>query len=81
MAENSVYERIVSLLSELSGETELQADTRLKEDLALDSIELVQLVLRLNQAFGLKIHSRDLTAEHFGSLAQVTAFVTGRLAG
>lgn len=78
MAETDVYARILKLVAELSGESDLRPQTRPKEDLALDSIELVQLVLRLNQAFGLQIHSAELLPENFGDLDRLTAFVTAK---
>ncbi|MEZ0373115.1 MAG: acyl carrier protein, partial [Candidatus Sericytochromatia bacterium] len=78
MAETSVYTTVLSLLAELSGSEELQPDTRLKDDLALDSIEIVQLVLRLNTAFGLRIHSAEILPEHFGTVSQLVRFLEGK---
>lgn len=80
MAQTDIYQQVLTLLSELSGEADLQVQTRLKDDLALDSIELVQLVLRLNSTFGLQIHSSEILPAHFGTLGQVADFITHKLA-
>lgn len=80
MAETDVYARILKLVAELSGESALHPQTRLKEDLALDSIELVQLVLRLNRAFGLQIHSAELLPENFGDIGRLNAFIQAKTA-
>lgn len=75
MAEASIYARILSLVADLSGETGLTPQTRLKADLGLDSIELVQLVLALDRSFGVAIHSAEVTPEHFDSLGSIAEFI------
>jgi acyl carrier protein len=53
----------------------LHPETRLKADLNLDSLEIVQLVLGLNRVFGLELHSEDITPENFDSLATLAALI------
>ncbi|PKL75874.1 MAG: hypothetical protein CVV27_13130 [Candidatus Melainabacteria bacterium HGW-Melainabacteria-1] len=79
MAEASIYARILSLLAELCGETGLAPDTRLKEDLGLDSIELVQLVMTLNHSFGISIHSSELVPANLATVALLAGFVESKL--
>lgn len=78
MAENDTYARVLSLLAELSGETGLQPETRLKEDLGLDSIELVQLVMDLNRSFGITIHSAEISPVHFATARALADFIDSK---
>lgn len=79
MAEAEIYTRILSLLGELSGETGLSPETRLKEDLGLDSIEMVQLVLALDRTFQIAIHSAEVAPVHFASIAQLADFISEKI--
>jgi acyl carrier protein len=45
----------------------------------LDSMAVLELVLELEQRFGIAIEGEDVTAEVFETLASLTAFVDGKL--
>ena len=45
----------------------------------LDSMAVVELVLALEQRFGIAIEGEDVTADVFESLGTLTAFVDGNL--
>jgi acyl carrier protein len=45
----------------------------------LDSMAVLELVLELEQRFGIVIEGEDVTAEVFETLASLTAFVDGKL--
>jgi acyl carrier protein len=45
----------------------------------LDSMAVLELVLELEQRFGIAIEGEDVTAEVFDTLASLTAFVDGKL--
>lgn len=45
------------------------------DPLDLDSLTLVQLVEELEMRFDLRVRPTQVTAEHFGTIAAVTAFV------
>jgi acyl carrier protein len=52
------------------------------DDLApieLDSFTLVVVIEDLEVAFGIQVAARDAKREHFGSVAQVCAYVEGKL--
>ncbi len=44
----------------------------------LDSMAVLELVLALEERFGIEIEGEDVTAEVFETLASLTAFVDGR---
>ena len=45
----------------------------------LDSMAVLELVLELEQTFGITIEGEDVTADVFETLASLTAFVDGKL--
>jgi acyl carrier protein len=54
----------------------LDADTPLLDSLPeLDSMGTLQLVLELEDRFGIVIEGEDLTVDVFGTLASLTAFI------
>ena len=44
----------------------------------LDSMAVLELVLALEERFGIMIEGEDVTAEVFETLASITAFIDGR---
>jgi acyl carrier protein len=46
----------------------------------LDSLQILRLVVWVEERFGLKVADEDLTAEHFGTVGRVAAFVGRRVA-
>jgi acyl carrier protein len=45
----------------------------------LDSMAVLELVLELEQRFGIVVDGEDVTADIFETLADLTAFVDGKL--
>jgi acyl carrier protein len=60
--------------------TGVQADTGLLVTGLVDSVGLVRLAAFLETELGIAIPDRDVTLEHFGSLAAIEAYVGRRLA-
>jgi acyl carrier protein len=55
----------------------ISADTRLFGALAeLDSLTVVELIVVLEQRFGITVEGEDVTAEAFETLGSLTAFVS-----
>jgi acyl carrier protein len=50
------------------------------EGLGLDSVDALELVLGLEQEFGIKIKSQEVGREAFASVAALAEYVGGRLA-
>ena len=70
----ALCDQVLEIVESLSGET-ATPESHLKDDLLLESMDLIQLVLRLNEHFKLTLPSRDITPQHFGRVSQVIALV------
>jgi acyl carrier protein len=46
--------------------------------LGLDSFALVVVAEELEPRFGVRVAARDVTAAHFGTVARLVAYVTGK---
>lgn len=79
MAEKSLVLSQIEILLKQEGlaapESELGPETRLKEDLGLDSFDLVQLILLLNRHFKLELGSQLLTGSHLANLDSLSSLV------
>jgi len=79
MAKTSlVLNQIQTLLKQeglAAPDSKLGPETRLKEDLGLDSFDLVQLILLLNRHFKLELGSQLLTGEHLENLDSLSSLV------
>jgi acyl carrier protein len=76
MAEQtSLNDRISTLFLEKLHLEVPSADTDLLETGALDSLRLVELLVHLEQEFGIKISLDALEIDHFSSITRVTAFI------
>ena len=74
----TALELIIQNLQTLTGEADITAKTQLKSDLALDSLELVQLILQLNQLFGTTLSSADILPEHFHSVMTLASLIESK---
>lgn len=57
----------------------LDHDTPLLEDGALDSLGILQLTARLEEAFGFQVADEDFTPENFETIGALTRYVAARL--
>ena len=75
LSRQEVLERIRSHLSEESGidDAEIREDSRFKEDLEADSLDLVELVRELEDGYGIRIEERE--AERIKTVGQAIDFV------
>jgi acyl carrier protein len=51
----------------------------LKDDLGLDSAALLEVVVSLEEAFGIAVDVEDVTEDNFRSVAAIAAYVERRL--
>ncbi len=58
---------------------EIPADASLVNDFGVDSVNLLELVVGLEEEFGLELDGGDFNAAHFGSVAALRDFVAARL--
>jgi acyl carrier protein len=76
----SLGDRIRSLVSEQLGvdRAELSATAKILDDLGADSLDVVELVMALEEAFDIEIPDED--AELMNTIGDVEAYVTKRVA-
>jgi acyl carrier protein len=76
----SLGDQIRSLVSEQLGvdRSELGANAKILDDLGADSLDVVELVMALEEAFDIEIADED--AELMNTIGDVEAYVTKRVA-
>lgn len=77
----AVERKIRGIFEHELGLTAPSAATDLFESGGLDSLSFVELLWRIELAYGLRIPLQDLDLEHFRSIARLAAFVSGLLKG
>jgi acyl carrier protein len=75
VSREDVLERIRSHLSDELGidDAEIREDSRFKEDLEADSLDLVELVMELEDGYGIRIGESE--AERIKTVGQAVDFV------
>ena len=71
-----IFERVKSVLSEQLGvdEGEITEDASFQDDLDADSLDLVELIMELEDNFGMKIPDED--AQKITTVGQAVDYVT-----
>jgi acyl carrier protein len=75
----SVADRVVALAEQISG-CEANPDSRLVDDLGLDSLDLIQLAINLEEAFGIEIPDDDVDDPALGVVSGLIAYVERKVA-
>lgn len=70
-------ERIDAILKEKSFLDEIQPEQKLKDDLGMDSLSVVELIVDLEEAFDVEIDESDLNPEELQTVGQIYELVRG----
>lgn len=60
---------------------EISADTSLIDEVSLDSTALMQMVLWIEDNFGVSVETEDMTAENFATVRNIAAYVQRNQSG
>jgi acyl carrier protein len=57
----------------------IEDDKSLIQHYGVDSVSLLELIVGLEEAFGIRVEDQEFNVEHFQSVAALAAFVRGKL--
>ncbi len=70
-------ERIKDILSELSGEKNIETKARLQEDLSLDSLSMVTMLVEIEDSFSIELDEKDMNPFDLITVADVIKLTEG----
>ncbi|MBO4108432.1 phosphopantetheine-binding protein [Streptococcus suis] len=78
MTKEQVYQRVVAIIQEEKGDDfQVQAESSLADNIAADSVEIMEFVLTLEDEFGVDVP--DAAIERFETLADIVDFIWSQL--
>ena len=80
-ASATLHAELTGLLTETLNIAVPSSDTDLIATGLLDSIGMVELLVSLEQRYGITVNMRELAIEHFQSVATIAAFVAAQRNG
>ena len=76
-----IFDQVVAVLSELSGTESVRLEDELKNDIGLDSFGLVNLILTLEERFGITMDDSDMNPFDLINVQNVVTLVERYLNG
>jgi len=77
---DTITAKVLQFLSQFIGDRDIDPDLDLFESGLLNSLFAMQLLLFVEQEFGVNVTNEDLDIKNFNSLNAVTGFVLSKLA-
>ncbi|HEL2110678.1 TPA: acyl carrier protein [Streptococcus suis] len=78
MTREQVYQRVVAIIQEEKGDDfQVQAESSLADNIAADSVEIMEFVLTLEDEFGIDVP--DAAIERFETLVDIVDFIWSQL--
>lgn len=78
MTREQVYQRVVAIIQEEKGDDfQVRAESTLADNIAADSVEIMEFVLTLEDEFGVDVP--DAAIERFETLADIVDFIWSQL--
>lgn len=74
--------KIIEILSEITLNRDFEyysSEVKLKDDLGLDSLGIINLVIELNHSFGIEIKSIEIVSENFDTVGNLEEFILKKL--
>ena len=78
MTDQQIFDRIVTIIQERQGEDFVVTENlSLKDDLAADSVDLMEFILTIEDEFGIEIDDEEI--DNLQSVADVLAIIKNRI--
>ena len=78
MTDKEIFDRVVTIIQERQGEDFVVTEAlSLKDDLDADSVDLMELVLTIEDEFGIEISDEDI--DHLQSVADVLQAIKDKI--
>lgn len=72
-------DKVIEILMDLVPDFEYSDDVKLLDDGILDSFDIVNLVLEINEEFGVEIGVEDVTEENFETVDSICELIKEKL--
>ena len=78
MSEKEIYAKIVEIIQEHdSSKLHITPELSLKEELGVDSVDLMEFIINLEEAFDIEIPDEDM--DNFKTISDVVAYIQEKL--
>ena len=78
MSEKEIYAKIVEIIQEHdSSKLHVTPELNLKEELGVDSVDLMEFIINLEEAFDIEIPDEDM--DNFKTISAVVAYIHEKL--
>ena len=69
-------EQLLTLLKEVRPDVDFEKETKLIDDSILDSFDIIQIVMEMNEAFDVEIQVEDLEPVNFNDIDAMIELIT-----